>query len=111
MSSDKLTLQQKVTALMALSGNLQIHCRAADDWFAYQPDVHIRERGACVYVGTMGNGATPEAAILDYWREIVTELDPTWAIMVANYYADEGKPDRRYVRWNDFMWAEQRSFP
>lgn len=88
--------QQKAAALNALA-EIHLCIRGPDDWFVSQR-VEIREEH--VLVGAYGNGTTPEEAIEDHWRKLVTEIGPHY--LVARPY--EGK--RRAVRWNGFMWED-----
>lgn len=91
----EMTWEQKVAALNSI-GRVELGMRFPGDWYASQ-------NGVCVVLpgferGGAGNGATPELAALDLWRERVDELPHSDALFIRS--------SQRCVRWNGFMWAD-----
>lgn len=89
--------QQKAAALDALA-EIELRIRKPGDWYVFQ-DVNVKDE--CILIGSYGNGSTPEEAIEDHWR-ILTEETKFPKYLIAN----AGKPTRRAVHWNGFMWSE-----
>jgi len=99
--SDRLTWQEKAAALDALS-EIRLLIRKPGDWYVHQ-NVSVGD-GSATLVGAYGNGETPEAALNDHWRALVTDLvgcGPTEKYLVVS-----GEKGNRRVRWNGFMWIE-----
>lgn len=88
--------QQKAAALNALA-ELDIKIREPGDWYCSQ-SVSIREE--FVLVGTFGNGDSPEAAVDDHWKVLVEDIGARYLI------ANDGRYNRKAVRWNGYMWAD-----
>lgn len=89
--------QQKAEALDALA-EITLKIRRAGDWYVSQ-NVDIKDE--CVLRGAFGNGETPEAAIEDHWRQLVTDV-PRGMYLIARPIHGQ----RRAVLWNGFMWAD-----
>jgi hypothetical protein len=88
--------QQKAAALDALA-EISIKCRGVGDWYVSQK---VDVKDGALLVGRYGNGATPQEAIEDHWRQLVDEIEPTPKYLIARTYSDERMPRR----WNGFMW-------
>jgi hypothetical protein len=104
MEQSKMDWQQKAEVLAGLA-ELSIKFRekewrigAAEPWYVNQG---IDVGGDGLLRGTYGNGHTPQEAIENHWRLLVTEL-PGGSYLVTRSPTDE----RRRVRWNGFMWAD-----
>ncbi len=89
--------QQKADALNSLA-DIHINIREAGDWWVNQS---TEIGGDGMLLGSFGNGATPEEAIEDHWRVLVTDLAPGRYIVVSAY-----RDDRKQWRWNGYMWRE-----
>ena len=88
--------EQKALALCALGwSQFEIKIRGPRDWYASCAG-EIKDGG--VLRSTMGNGATPEIAVLDLWTQVTT-LEPGQYI-VTRAFTDA----RTAVKWNGFMW-------
>lgn len=98
-SGSSMTWEQKLEALNVL-GECALFMRKPGDWYVNQP-LEIKRRGSGVLTSAYGNGVSPEKAVDDHWRLLVTDLPPDWFIVS---YTDG---TRRQVRWNGFMWEEQ----
>lgn len=91
-----MTYEQKLEALNSLAGMGRLVMREPGDWCcSHQVDIKDRY----VLIGGCGNGATPEAAVLDQWERLTTRLEPHQHIVTRS-------PTHRRVRWNGFMWAD-----
>lgn len=93
-----MTWEQKLVAMKVLCGEVSLEMRKPGDWYVR---VRCREvKYGDVLESTGGNGATPEEAVNDDWRELVEELSADRFIVINAY----GGSERRAVRWNGFMW-------
>lgn len=96
--------EHKADALAALCDfSLQYRAPAdriglAEPWYVEQA-VQVREKDTMC--GTYGNGFTPQEAIEDHWKRLVTDLPHEHYLVVR-----QGGHPRRAVRWNGFMWAD-----
>jgi hypothetical protein len=95
-----MTWEQKLAAIQAL-GEAHLCMRRPGDWYVSQSRTEVKERGSSVLSSAFGNGATPEEAVLDHWRQLA-EVGPTF-IVVIDAYSER----RRHVRWNGYMWADE----
>lgn len=96
--------QQKAEALASLC-DLAICFREVRNriginhpWYVSQ-NIDVKN-GGCLE-GKYGNGATPQEAVEDHWRALVSELPADQYLIIR-----EGGSPRRAVRWNGFMWAD-----
>lgn len=89
--------QQKAAALNSLS-QIELHIRKAGDWYVSQ---RVETGGNGMLLSDYGNGKTPEEAIEDHWRKIVTELPPD-RYLVTNAMGNT----RKHWRWNECIWKE-----
>lgn len=93
--------QQKFLAIRALAGTeVAIRARRYSDWFVSVPGVEIGGDG--LLSSPTATGETPEAAIEKTW-DLLTNLKP-FRYLVIRAMTD----DRRHVKWNGFMWEEQK---
>ena len=92
-----MTWEQKLAALNAITQHSLI-MRKPGDWYV-SSSMNIGGRG--VLVGVFGNGATPDEAVDDHWRQFVDEIDKEGDYIVVD---DSAFP--KCVRWNGFMWAD-----
>lgn len=91
-----MNYEQKALALSALGwSDFEIKIRAAGDWYATCAG-EIRDD--CVLKTLMGNGATPEAAIEDLWKQAT--ILKSGEYIVTGAFGDK----RAAFRWNGFMW-------
>lgn len=95
--------QQKAEALAGLS-ELTIKFRERQwrignrhPWYVSQ-NIEIKE--SHTLLGAHGDGATPQEAIEDHWRQYVDDLKPEYSIRVQQ------SEFIRYVRWSGFMWVD-----
>jgi hypothetical protein len=89
--------EEKFAACQALGGECALKMRKPGDWYFAQRGVDIKS--GPMLVGKFGQGATPQAAVEDHFRNL-TELK-SHEYVVINAYGI-----RRAVRWNGFMWAD-----
>lgn len=89
--------QYKAAALEALA-EISIKFRKPGDWYVSQDNVEIKD-SRCL-VGTFGNGATPQAAIEDHWKQLVYDIGAKYLVI------NPALTKRRAVRWNGFMWMD-----
>lgn len=89
--------QQKLAALQCL-GPVALKMRSPGNWYV---EARAEIKQGSILAGAYGNGATPELAVLDHWRQFVDEL-PHGHYIVTDAYRTE----RRAVRWAGFMWQE-----
>lgn len=92
-----MTWEQKLAAFQAL-GEVSLKMRAPGDWYVSS---RVEVKQGSMLAGTYGNGPTPEAAVLDHWRQLVDELPPREYLVTDAY-----RPNRKAVKWNGFMWQE-----
>jgi len=90
--------EEKLQAIRSLDSEVLLRMYAPGDWGVF---TGIEIGGDGILTGAFGKGTTPEEAVLDLWRLIVTELKPG-AVLVIRAYS----PNRREVRWNGFMWED-----
>jgi len=87
--------QEKAKALHALA-DLSVVPRSAGNWYVSQGT----EIGGDGFLRDYyGEGSTPQAAIVDHWRQLVDELPP------ASYIVVHRSGRRLHFRWSKFMWA------
>jgi hypothetical protein len=90
--------QRKLDAFQAL-GDTCLRMRKPGDWYVEAVSVMVKEDPKdCTVVGIYGNGATPEAAVLDHWRKLVDELPAKSHLVIER--------GSRRVRWNGYMWRD-----
>lgn len=95
------TWEQKLDALAALGRDIALKMRKPGDWYVEHVGVEMKESpDAGVLIGAYGNGATPEEAVEDHWRQLALCESP--AMIVVNAYSG----NRRHVRWNGYMWQD-----
>jgi len=99
MPNARMTWEEKFEAIKAI-GSACLRMRKPGDWYVSQPDVAVK-------VGAMlesryGNGATPEAAVLDHWQQL-TSIDLANEVVVLDAMRDT----RRHVWWNGYRWVDQ----
>lgn len=100
-----LTWEQKLEALQALAPDAHVAMRKPGDWYvASRADVG----GDGFITGKYGEGTTPELAVLDTWRELVSDLKPGMWLT-----PDGGKTCWRWngYRWEDITARAERRFP
>lgn len=93
-----MTWEEKLAALNALSDNVtgaSLRMRKPGDWYVEQ---NVEVKDGLILEGRYGNGATPEAAVLDHWENL-TKLKSHEYLVVG-----WGK-ERKAYRWNGHMWA------
>lgn len=95
-----LTWEQKLFAISKLC-DTSLKMRKPGDW--YVSSVGIEVAGDGVLIGEYGNGTTPQEAVEEEWRKLVTDLPDGKYLRVHDYRHGE-KP--RYVRWNGIWWRE-----
>lgn len=94
-----MTFEQKIQALTAI-GDLALRMRHPGNWYVDQDHVEMKPTpDASILESSYGNGATPEAAVLDHWAKLTR---PSPWVVVCRAMAE----DRRLLRWNGFMWAD-----
>lgn len=93
-----MTWEQKLAALNAI-GECSLLMRSPGDWYVWQEGVRLSDGDFETTGG--GDGVTPEATVNDTWRKMVTDLKDN-AVIVCR----KSNGDRRYVRWNEFMWVD-----
>ena len=87
--------EQKLEAMKSVGGDTSLRMRKPGDWYV-SSNVHIAE--GSMLVGEYGNGATPEAAVLNHW-DIYSRPD---AVVVAEF----ATPREKRVRWDGFRWID-----
>ncbi len=93
-----MTWEQKLAAFQAL-GDTSLRMRVPGDWYVSADSVNVKAKpDDCFVTGLYGNGATPEAAVEDHWRQLASELEPSAHLSIRS--------GERRVRWNGFMWAD-----
>jgi hypothetical protein len=93
--------EQKLMALKALA-ETHLEMRRPGDWYVSAPG-----RGVCgdgLEVGAYGNGATPQEAVEDDWKQVAEHLPLNKHIKISK--SPYGPGDIRRVRWNGFMWQD-----
>jgi hypothetical protein len=95
--SANMTWEQKLDALNALA-ECSLLMRKPGNWYVSQ---RTELKDECFLVGTYGNGASPEEAVLDHWRVLVDEV-PLGQYIVAH----SGTERRKAVLWNGYMWRD-----
>lgn len=91
--------EQKFSALNALA-TCSVLMRKPGDWYVSHTGISVKDRGCLV--GSYGNGKTPQGAILDDWKVLVEDIEPTEKYLVLNPAGE----NHRAVRWNGFMWKD-----
>ena len=90
--------QQKAAALNQLTA-ISLHLRKENDWYVRQ-NVEVKE--GCMLASHSGSGSTPEKAIEDHWRYLVTHLPDSNYLVLHGY----NRSRRKAVRWNGSMWED-----
>ena len=88
-----MNTNEKMAVLLALDSEVSIQMREDLSWYVLS-DMEIAEDG--IFTSAFGNGATPEEAISDQFRQYCEELPAKAHIRCRN----------NRVRWNGFMWKE-----
>jgi len=89
--------EQKFAAINALS-RCTLSMRKPGDWYVSSGRLEIAGDG-CLTSPTQ-SATTPDGAVEEYWRQIVSELP-------ANHYLMGGDPGHtKCVRWNGYMWED-----
>ena len=91
---NELSWEQKLSALQVL-GDTALRMRKPGNWYV---DSHTEVGGDGFLSGKYGNGATPQLAVLDHWRQLVDELDPKLYVVARPGGVEAG------YRWSGFMW-------
>lgn len=94
-----MTWEEMFAAIAALGGDPSLRMRKPGDWYVLQGRVEVKHRSTLE--SRYGNGTTPAAAVVDHWQKLTT-LAPG-EVIVVNAFTD----DRRAVRWNGYMWADE----
>lgn len=89
---------QILQSLLIFSGAASIHMRKPGDWYMLLPGVGRREKNAICSGGV--SGKTPEEAVQKMF-DWATGQEFPMEIKTVN-------DTSRLVRWNGFMWAEER---
>ena len=89
--------EQKLDALNALCGH-QLIMRKPGNWYV---EANKEAKDGSILRGAYGNGATPQEAVEDDWRQYVEELSIDQYIVIH-----AGRNTRREVRWNGYMWVD-----
>lgn len=97
-----MTWEQKLQALCAFA-ECHLIMRKPGDWYVSQ-SVEVKDNG--VLIGSFGNGADPEEAVLDHWDTLTEKLAPHQYLVTR---AMSG--NRKAVRWNGFMWESVNETP
>lgn len=88
--------EMKLAALKAFAPH-HLEMRKPGDWWV-STNVEIAGRG--MLEGVFGNGRTPEDAVNDHWKQLVTDLP-------ADQYLRGGMSEHTvYARWNGYMWVD-----
>ena len=74
--------------------------REPGNWYVSQSGVEVQVR-RCFLASRYGNGATPEAAVLDHWEKL-TSIDLANEVVVLDAMRDT----RRHVWWNGYRWVD-----
>jgi hypothetical protein len=101
----ELSFEQKVAAIHSLKnlGNgivWRFNTHGAPPrggWYCYADDIEVSD--GVILSGTLGHGATPEAALNDLWNQL-TNLKADARVVIDAFHA------RRAVTWNGFMWEQ-----
>lgn len=95
--------EQKLEAMQALCGkhNVSLCMRRPGDWYVEVINRSIGGDG--LLRGSFGNGATPEEAVNDDWRQYVDEL-PNDRHIVLN-----SNGVRSHWQWNGYRWVMHKS--
>lgn len=93
-----MTADQEFAALRSICPDASLRQRSLGDWYVSLPYAERKDGGMLVSLGE--SDATPEGAIRATWLSIVAK--PTTIVLRA--YGN----DRRTVRWNGFMWEDER---
>lgn len=97
--------QEKAAALAGLTElavcfrEKQWRIGGPEPWYVQQR-IYIKDD--CVLRGVYGNGDTPQEAIEDHWKHLVTELPANQYLVICASDSER----RRAVRWNGFMWQD-----
>jgi hypothetical protein len=87
-----MTWQEKFAALQRLCPT-HLEMRKPGDWYVAAHRREMTYAGYGFLSGRYGNGATPEEAVEDDWRQ-VAEGDPWYVVL------DAMGPSRRHLRWD-----------
>lgn len=93
-----MTWEEKLAALQSL-GDCCLRMRHPGDWYVSATSVEVSS--GRMLEGRYGNGATPEAAVLDHWEKYTALVGPG-EVVVINAMSTE----RRHVRWTGYMWTD-----
>ena len=98
-----MTTQQKALAMAALADGFAILLDMVGEWCCHLPGVETGD-GTMLSAGGP-HAATPSGAIEAHWEEI-TNLPPNkYLVLHAT------RRNRRHVRWNGYMWADDLAHP
>lgn len=97
----RMTWEEKLAACQALC-KTELHMRKPGDWYVGWRAEAVRTDKPGMLVGVYGEGKTPEEAVENHWREVVTS--PKTDRLVVLPYGAPGR--RRDVRWNGGWWVD-----
>lgn len=92
--------EQKLSALKSLCPDASLYMRRPGDWYLQLKGVEIKKGGILASVGETGK--TPEEAVEKTWERL-TGLSAD-EVVVLNAFSGT----RRHLRWNGFMWKDER---
>lgn len=96
-----MTYEQKMAALNALA-ECAVKMRKPGDWYVEQ-STEVTADGRSVLEGRYGDGTSPQDAIENHWKVLVTDLGPTEYIVI---HSRDEQRRRRHLTWNGFMWED-----